>query len=256
MAYVKVYWGNISGAASQGISPTGIASTLAFGSPTLTPGDVSILATGIASTLAFGSLEIATTQTILPNGIASTVAFGSPTFSQYLSIYPKSINPTTRFGNFQALYIPKPDVPPIAVREVEFTDSILKLTVKEVYRGRPFFDLLQKVANHVVVEVVEDEIPGAIKIIREGFLAELGSRYAIKETGSGLLIGLFKSNNGVMKFISPGLPSEIRILVGQKGVEMVPPKGWEIVGDADIQARYNSGNSPNWIAAAIRYVGI
>jgi hypothetical protein len=67
--------------AGQSITPTGIASGLAFGSPTVTPGAVSILPTGIASGLAFGSHVIsqAGAQSITPTGIATDEAFGSPT---------------------------------------------------------------------------------------------------------------------------------------------------------------------------------
>lgn len=147
---------------------------------------------------------------------------------------------------------------PVTPKEPQpnFQESILQLTVKEIYRDRKGFDILQKLANHLKIEVDSNKLSGVVQITREGFLDEFFGRYAVKETGSGQMIGLVKSVSGVMKFISPGLPNEIRILVGQKGVEMVPPKGWEIIDDVDIQNRYNIGNSPNWLTAAIRYVGI
>lgn len=152
------------------------------------------------------------------------------------------------------LRIFKPVVP--KEQKPNFEESILTVTVKEMYRDRTGFDLIQKLANHLKIEVDLNQLSGVVQITREGFLDEFFGRYALKENGSGALIGLIKSVNGVMRPISPGIPNEIRILEGEAGVELVPPKGWEIIDDVAIQSRYNIGNSPNWRIAAIRYIGI
>lgn len=67
----------------QTITPTGIASTLALGSPTITTGAVDVTASGIASTLALGQPTVTTgAVTVSPTGIASTLALGEPTITQ------------------------------------------------------------------------------------------------------------------------------------------------------------------------------
>lgn len=76
------------------ISPSGIAPTLAFGTPKI---NQNILPSGIASTLAFGTAKL--NQNILPGGIASTSGVGSPTLSfGGFTIAPSGIAPTTAFG--------------------------------------------------------------------------------------------------------------------------------------------------------------
>lgn len=67
----------------QTITPTGIASTLALGSPTVTTGAVDVSATGIASTVALGQPTVTTGAVdVSPTGIASTLALGEPTVTQ------------------------------------------------------------------------------------------------------------------------------------------------------------------------------
>ncbi|AGG07987.1 hypothetical protein B1778_04370 [Dehalococcoides mccartyi] len=77
------------------ISPSGIASTLAFGTAKL---NQNILPSGIASTLAFGTAKL--NQNILPSGIASISGVGSPTITAIIHgvIQPSGIAPTTAFG--------------------------------------------------------------------------------------------------------------------------------------------------------------
>lgn len=237
------------------VLPSGLASTFAFGSPLFSTIN-EIFPKGRPTNIRFGNANVALMSYVLPTGVASTIQFGTLSTYQYQEIRPKAIAPTTRFGRFEAIYIEKPDTLPISVQEAVFEDSVLKLTLKETRRGDDINDLLQKFANHVKLEVVLDAMPGAVQVTREGFVEEFFGKYAIKETGSGLLVGLFKSVGGVMKPISPGIINEIRILQGQKGIEMIPPKGWEIIDDVDIQARYNVGMSPNFVAVAIRYIGI
>lgn len=261
------------------IAPTGIASTLVFGTPAVTPGDVDILPLGISSTLQFGvpdiiviggeqtifPVGIASTvmfgipgifaeQTIFPTGIASTLQFGVP--SVFVSINPQGIKSTLKFGIPSVFYIPKPDEVPREVVEIEFNEDILKLIIKEVYPGEENFDELQKVANHVRIGIPENTSLNQIGVIREGFVKDGTIRYSLKETGSGIFLGLFKNVNGVSKQISPTLPNEIKLLEGDKTIEIEPPAGWEFVTDEDVQSRYNIGSSPRWIAAAIRYRGI
>jgi hypothetical protein len=64
----------ILGAVGQ---PTGIPSALAFGTPTVTYGPVTLSPTGIASKVAFGTPVLATSA-LMPTGIESGLAFGTP----------------------------------------------------------------------------------------------------------------------------------------------------------------------------------
>ena len=65
------------------LTPTGIASGEAFGSPTLTPGAVTVTATGIASVEAFGTATVQTgAVTVTATAIGSGEAFGTPSVSQ------------------------------------------------------------------------------------------------------------------------------------------------------------------------------
>lgn len=65
----------------QSVEASGVASTEAFGSHTLTPGTVSILPSGIASAEAFGSATLTSLYTLLPSGIASGETFGNATLT-------------------------------------------------------------------------------------------------------------------------------------------------------------------------------
>lgn len=83
-------------------TPTSIASSEAFGSPTVTPGAVTITTpTSIASSEAFGSPAITTLATInTPTSIVSGEAFGSPTVTPgAVTISMNSINSAEAFDN-------------------------------------------------------------------------------------------------------------------------------------------------------------
>lgn len=81
------------------ISPTGISSAEAFGSPTVTAGAVTISPSGIASAEAFGTPSITATWTISPTGIASGEAFGTPTLTPgAVTIIPAGIASGEAFG--------------------------------------------------------------------------------------------------------------------------------------------------------------
>jgi len=82
------------------ISPTGIASGEAFGTPTITPGAVTIAPTGIASGEAFGTPTITPGPvTVAPTGIASGEAFGTPTITPgAVTISPTGIASAEAFG--------------------------------------------------------------------------------------------------------------------------------------------------------------
>lgn len=83
-----------TGSTSVSISPSGIASTLAFGTAKI---NQNILPSGIPSSLAFGTAKL--NQNILPGGIASTSGVGEPTLSfGGFTIAPSGIAPTTAFG--------------------------------------------------------------------------------------------------------------------------------------------------------------
>jgi hypothetical protein len=90
-----------SGGGDQSITATGIASTVAFGSATITPGAVSITATGLASTVAFGSATITPgAVAITAQGLPSAVAFGSATVSPgAVAIAATGLASTVAFGS-------------------------------------------------------------------------------------------------------------------------------------------------------------
>lgn len=83
---------------NQNILPSGIASTSEVGEPSLSFGGFTIAPSGIASTLAFGTTKL--NQNVLPSGIASTLAFSEPELIIIISgvIQPSGIAPTTVFG--------------------------------------------------------------------------------------------------------------------------------------------------------------
>ncbi|MDN4186782.1 MAG: hypothetical protein QY871_06915 [Dehalococcoides mccartyi] len=83
---------------NQNILPSGIASTSEVGEPSLSFGGFTIAPSGIASTLAFGTAKL--NQNVLPSGIASTLAFGEPELIIIVPgvIQPSGIAPTTVFG--------------------------------------------------------------------------------------------------------------------------------------------------------------
>lgn len=80
------------------IAPTGIASGEAFGTPTVTPGAVDIAPTGIASGEAFGTPTIQATADIAPTGIASGEAFGTATITATNELLPTGIASGEAFG--------------------------------------------------------------------------------------------------------------------------------------------------------------
>lgn len=83
---------------NQNILPGGISSTSGVGEPSLSFGGFTIAPSGIASTLAFGTAKL--NQNVLPSGIPSTLAFGEPELIIIVPgvIQPSGIAPTTVFG--------------------------------------------------------------------------------------------------------------------------------------------------------------
>lgn len=140
---------------------------------------------------------------------------------------------------------------------LESNDSFIRLSLKEISPDDAFYPTLQKILDHVQISFVNlGASENGIAIVREEFLDAFVGSYALKETGSGLTVGLFKNVEGVLVPISFALPGEIRLLQGGEVGELIPPRGWEIVQDEEIQHRFNLGTSPNWKVAAIRYIGI
>lgn len=84
------------------LTPTGLASGVAFGAPAIGVGAVTLAPAGLSSTVAFGAPTVSTTtpaQTLSPPGIASTVAFGAPTVSPgAVTVAPPGIVSTVAFG--------------------------------------------------------------------------------------------------------------------------------------------------------------
>ncbi len=73
------------------VSPSGIASTVVVGSPTIARGAVTVSPSGVASKEALGSPTVTSTVTVSPEGIPSGEAFGQPFVSVGLAIYPVGI---------------------------------------------------------------------------------------------------------------------------------------------------------------------
>jgi hypothetical protein len=83
------------------LSPSGIASAEAFGTPDVLPGAVILSPGGIASAEAFGTpvVTVAATTAIMPDGIASAEAFGTPAIvTGAVSVTPTGIVSGEAFG--------------------------------------------------------------------------------------------------------------------------------------------------------------
>lgn len=86
-----------AGGSTQTISPGGIASAEAFGTPQL---NLSILAAAIASLEAFGAAVVQPgAVTVAPSGIASLEAFGNPTLATLFTIIANAIASAEAFGD-------------------------------------------------------------------------------------------------------------------------------------------------------------
>jgi len=91
-----------TGASTQTLSPSGIASAEAFGSTQINVGGVSVSPGGIASLEAFGTTVLSLVVTIQPVGIASLEAFGTPVIAPgSVAIMPASILSAEAFGTPQ-----------------------------------------------------------------------------------------------------------------------------------------------------------
>lgn len=134
-------------------------------------------------------------------------------------------------------------------------DSYLDITLKELDKEDPDYKLLKKLSDHMHVSLANKGAEG-IGIFRESFTDVYVGGYYVSESGSGLFQGLRKIVEGVPQEIRPTLVGEIVILRGNGVTELVPPKGWKIINDSDIQSKYNVGTSPNWKVAAIEYIGV
>lgn len=91
----------LKGVTGQTVSPSGIASTAAVGSATVTRGAVTVSPGGIASTAAVGSATVTRgAVTVSPTGIASTAAVGGPTVTAgAVTLSPSGIASTAALGN-------------------------------------------------------------------------------------------------------------------------------------------------------------
>lgn len=86
-------------AATQTISPTGIASAEAVGAPALNPGAITISPSGIASASAVGVPVLFAGQVLSPVGIASTEAVGVPTLVPgAITLHPSGIPSSATVG--------------------------------------------------------------------------------------------------------------------------------------------------------------
>lgn len=81
------------------VSPGGIASAEAVGSPTVTPGSVTVSPTGISSAEAVGSPTVFSAQTVSPTGVADASSVGSPAVSSIITISPGGIISAEAIGS-------------------------------------------------------------------------------------------------------------------------------------------------------------
>lgn len=134
-------------------------------------------------------------------------------------------------------------------------DSFIQITLKDVDKNDCDYKILQKFLDNIHVTLVN---PGAdgVGIFRESFTDIYTGGYYVKESGSGQFQGLVKITEGVPVSIRPTLLGEIALIRGTGATELIPPKGWRIIADNEVQNRYNIGTSPNWKVAAIEYIGV
>jgi hypothetical protein len=84
-------WGTPALAARITLSPSGIASAEAWGTPALTIGAVTLSPSGIASAEAWGTPALSAVVVLSPTGIASAEAWGTPTLTATATISPSGI---------------------------------------------------------------------------------------------------------------------------------------------------------------------
>lgn len=100
------YWIDIevddgAGPAPQNVTPTGISSTEAFGTPSVARGPVVVVPVGIASAQALGTPSVARgAVAVTPSGIVSAETFGTPTVARGpATVTPSGIASAQAFGN-------------------------------------------------------------------------------------------------------------------------------------------------------------
>jgi len=92
-------WSSFGSEEFPGVSPSGIASTLAVGTPKIT---LYLKSSYIAGTAAFGTLKF--TLYLKPSGIASMLDFGNPAVMQGSNIAPPGMAPTLTLGTPTLIY--------------------------------------------------------------------------------------------------------------------------------------------------------
>jgi len=137
----------------------------------------------------------------------------------------------------------------------EVQDSFIQLTFKDLDKTDCDYKILRKFLDKIHVTLLNSGVDG-VGIFRESFTDIYTGGYYIKESGSGVFQGLFKVVEGVPVAIKPSFQGEITLIRGSGSTELIPPPGWIIIADSDIQSRYNIGTSPNWKVAAIEYIGV
>lgn len=138
---------------------------------------------------------------------------------------------------------------------ISHNDTYIEVSVNELSADDPLKEVLERVAANLIVTLKN---PGAegLGVCREAFLDTAVGAYCVRESGSGVTLGLFKRVDNQLTQITLPLPGEVKLMKGDGATQLSPPSGWRIVADEMIQRKYNLGTSPNWILAAIEYVGI
>lgn len=104
------YWIDVevddgSGGTTQNVTPVGIASATASGTPTIVVGPVSVTPSAIASTETFGALSVDPGPVaVTPSGIASAQALGIPSIARGpATVSPDGITSSETFGTTRVL---------------------------------------------------------------------------------------------------------------------------------------------------------
>lgn len=88
----------LAGTSAVTVTPTGIASDEAFGSPSMT-GNINLSPSGIATAEAVGTPTELGNLNVAPSGIASVEVFGSPSITATLTVNPTGITSAEQVGN-------------------------------------------------------------------------------------------------------------------------------------------------------------
>lgn len=140
---------------------------------------------------------------------------------------------------------------------LESNDTFVELIIKDPnsLSNDPYADVVQAVVDRVQLKT-SNLGEGVVRVCRGDYTDVFVGPYCIREDASGNTIGLFKLVDDRLEQIGLAFKNEFRLITGSGVDAPSVPKGWELVTDSQIVNKYNIGTPPNWIVAAIKYVGI